>query len=1233
MFVQRWIRVAPLGLLVLFVSLVNFGSCGSIPCKDGYSSGTINTNGRACDNNCQCNNQGYEGYCAPAGSCVSVKRISCERQGAERNCIVEKQFQGIISCQKGSQVCKEQGLQERVWGNCTCDNAGKESVSEKPEGEEPASPEPAKEQGPEAGPELGPEPVNDAGGQDDTTQVESVPEKPADTSTSEKEGPEKTEGCKSNQDCPAAKPNCQAGVCVRLCDKNDLCKDNEQCKQGFCQPCPDGGSRTSTETCDGKDNDCNGSVDDNFQEKGKACSVPQKQGLCTDGTYTACTQGKLECTGPKPVDEVCNGKDDDCNGQIDDKVKSLGQACTVPNVQGHCSAGVYSACVAGKLECDAPKPVVERCDGLDNDCDGTVDNKAVCPLGGSCVKGACVATCLDKKTCVRIPAGSFFMGSPTNEPNRGSDETLHKVTLTHPFLMWKTEVTQTQFQTTMGYNPSKFGSCGGNCPVEQVWWHEAAKFANAKSQAEGLPECYDCTGTKTGSPALTCKLKAAYTGNNNKDYYRCMGWRLPTEAEWEYAARGGTTTPLYGSLSDISWYNLNAKGTSQETAKKQPNAWGLFDMIGNVSEWTWDAYGAYGSASVTNPVGPTSGKKRVNRGSDWASESKWHRAATRNSRDADNSVNYVGFRIVRSLCPAGHRWHKGTCQDECSISGTCITVQPGTFTMGSPTSEQGRQPDEGPQTSVTLSRSMLVWKTEVTQKQFESSMGYNPSFFKACGGECPVEQVNWHEAAAFANALSYQYGLTPCFQCSKIGKQVTCKVASAKEYSTCRGWRLPTEAEWEFIARAGSTQAQYGALSSIAWTAKNSKVSYSSGLACKSLPGGTLTTGNCGTNKAGTKQANAWKIVDALGNVDEWVFDWYLNSYSGQAQLNPTGPATGAQRVVRGGSYRSLDAQVRAAVRGKQTVTDRLSSLGFRVVRTPCRIGEVYQDGRCIAKCLKDNTCARIPKGTFTMGTPSNETDRDSDETQHQVTLSRPFLMMTGEVTQGDFQALMKSNPSYFTACGGKCPVEQVNWHDAAAYANALSRSLGLPECYQCSPNGTTYTCSVRQEYTGNNGADFTTCMGWRLPTEAEWEHAGRAGSSAPQYGALKDIAWYNLNCKVSYKSTVPHACKSVSGNQQGTNDPSCECGTHPVKTKTPNQWGLYDMIGNVGEWTHDWYGSYSSSKVTDPVGSQTGKNRTVRGGHWTNSTRLLRVGGRSFGAPVSGTSFNLGFRLVRTTQ
>jgi formylglycine-generating enzyme required for sulfatase activity len=229
-------------------------------------------------------------------------------------------------------------------------------------------------------------------------------------------------------------------------------------------------------------------------------------------------------------------------------------------------------------------------------------------------------------TFVKIPPGTFMMGSPSNEPGRDGDERHHRVTLTKGFYLGTTEVTQGQWIRIMGYNPSHFKNCGDDCPVEQVSWNDAQAFIRKLNQKEG-------------------------TGK----------YRLPTEAEWEYACRAGSTTAFANggitetecghdpNLSRMGWYCGNSGKKTHSVAQKEPNAWGLDDMHGNVWEWCQDRYGDYPTGHVTDPTGPRTGKYYVVRGGSWRYFARFVRSASRYWHGAGKDYYHVGFRVARDF--------------------------------------------------------------------------------------------------------------------------------------------------------------------------------------------------------------------------------------------------------------------------------------------------------------------------------------------------------------------------------------------------------------------------------------------------------------------------------------------------------------------------------------------------------------------------------------------------------
>jgi len=250
-------------------------------------------------------------------------------------------------------------------------------------------------------------------------------------------------------------------------------------------------------------------------------------------------------------------------------------------------------------------------------------------------------------------------------------------------------------------------------------------------------------------------------------------------------------------------------------------------------------------------------------------------------------------------------------------------------------------------------------------------------------------------------------------------------------------------------------------------------------------------------------------------------------------------------------------------------------------------------------------TFVYIEPGTFMMGSPSDEPGRWDRETQHQVMLTKGYYLQTTEVTQGQWKAVMANNPSYLSNCGDDCPVEQVSWVDAQDFIQKLNQ----------------------------NSSDA-----YRLPTEAEWEYAARAGSTTALYSgpieilgdrnapALDPIAWYGGNSCVSYSGGWD--CSGLSQTQYNCS----RCGTHPVAQKQANAWGLYDMSGNVWEWCDDWYGSYPTNSVTDPMGPSSGSYRVLRGGSWRNYAQDCRSAYRGSNSP-GYRGCGIGLRLSRTLK
>lgn len=249
-----------------------------------------------------------------------------------------------------------------------------------------------------------------------------------------------------------------------------------------------------------------------------------------------------------------------------------------------------------------------------------------------------------------------------------------------------------------------------------------------------------------------------------------------------------------------------------------------------------------------------------------------------------------------------------------------------------------------------------------------------------------------------------------------------------------------------------------------------------------------------------------------------------------------------------------------------------------------------------------------IKGGTFEMGSPETEAWRSDDETRHTVTVS-DFYMSVYELSQSEYREITGENPSNFS--GDELPVDNISWLDAVNYCNARSTAEGLTPAYTISENNVTW----------DRGAD-----GYRLPTEAEWEYACRAGTVTP-FNTENSISAEEAN----YYGHYPYEIEDNYFSQGNlTTKPGVyRQTTVAVNSFSPNKWGLYNMHGNVGEWVWDYYGDYETGEQTDPAGAESGTLRVYRGGGWNDFAKNMRSAYRATLAEDKG-SFNIGIRLVR---
>ncbi len=518
-------------------------------------------------------------------------------------------------------------------------------------------------------------------------------------------------------------------------------------------------------------------------------------------------------------------------------------------------------------------------DGSLNQAQSSVASSGSSGNSGSSTSGAATETFTVNGVTfnmVKVEGGKFRMGEGSNS-DRIRAKPAHSVILSSYFI-GQTEVTQALWTAVMGSNPSWFKG-DNRLPVEQVSWNDCQEFIR--------------------------KLNAL-TGKN---------FRLPTEAEWEFAARGGNQSLGYkysggNTIGNVAWYKDNSGGKTHVVATKQANELGIYDMTGNVSEWCSDRYGMYSSKTQTNPAGSGSGEERVYRGGNYlsvmySSLAEDCRVSNRDRYKPVVTTSAIGLRLAlydeegQTLALTGSSEQasaassgSGAATEKFTVNGVAfnmVRVDGGTFTMGA-TSEQGSDAgkSEKPAHRVTLN-SYYIGQTEVTQALWTAVMGSNPSHFK--GDNLPVDCVSWDNCQTFISKLN-----------ALTGKK----------------FRLPTEAEWEYAARGGSQSQGY---------------KYSGGNDIDKVAWYFVNSGDK-THVVATKQANELGIYDMSGNVSECCSDWF-GKYSSNAQTNPTGPKSGKSHIERGGSwFGTWNGMGDYRVSGRNSIVGadrRYTSLGLRL--------------------------------------------------------------------------------------------------------------------------------------------------------------------------------------------------------------------------------------------------------------------------------------------------------------
>ena len=542
----------------------------------------------------------------------------------------------------------------------------------------------------------------------------------------------------------------------------------------------------------------------------------------------------------------------------------------------------------------------------------------------------------------KINAGKFTMGSPDDELGRDDDEVQHEVTLTKPFFAGVFEVTQKQYELITGNNPANYQ--GNARPVECVSYNKI----RGKEKGAGWPD-----NNEVDEDSFFGILRAK-TG---------LEFDLPTEAQWEFACRAGTTTALNSGknlsekfecdeMAEVGRYYYNQEdgkgGYSEHTTVGSyfPNAWGLYDMHGNVYEWCLDWKASY-DGDATDPKGREEGHYRVIRSGCNGSSASSCRSAFRYPLSPGFSDYADGFRVFLTgsnepAPPPGTNTYmvvdlsggtnaasfaisyldevpEGGWTEEYKTTKMVLSkINAGKFTMGSPKDELGRYNDEV-QHEVTLTKPFFAGVFEVTQKQYELIMGNNPAYYQ--GDARPVEYVSYDMIRGAEKGTNWPAK-------SEVDATSFFGILRSK---TGLSFDLPTEAQWVYACRAGTT------------TALNSGKNLSDEDQCDEMNEVGRCYGNMNDEKGGYDEhttvgsylPNAWGLYDMHGNVLEWCLDWYQSDLGSDPATDPKGNTEGRYRLLRGGSYNANAAGCRSANRYYYAPSDGIGSIGFRVLLVP----------------------------------------------------------------------------------------------------------------------------------------------------------------------------------------------------------------------------------------------------------------------------------------------------------
>lgn len=734
---------------------------------------------------------------------------------------------------------------------------------------------------------------------------------------------------------------------------------------------------------------------------------------------------------------------------------------------------------------------------------------------------------------VLVEGGTYDMGCTTEQGAacNADENPAHSVNIS-AFYLGTYEVSQSEWQAVMGNNPSAEATCA-TCPVESVSWNDVATFI-------------DSLNTLTG-----------------------LNYRLPTEAEWEFAARGGNESQGYiyaggNTPATVAWYNANAS-TTQPKGTKLSNELGLYDMSGNASEWVSDWYDAtyYTGSPSSNPAGPGTGTLKVVRGGSWYDAADSLRVANRLTANPASGYATIGFRLARSISlPTLTTTAVTAVTDSSGIGGGTIS-----FDGGAPVTARG-----------------IVWATtsNPTLANNKTTEGTGEgTFTSALLGLSPG--ITYYVRAYATNGAGTAYGTETTFTTPAIKPTIqTRTITTLTDSSAVAGGNV--------LANGGAAVTARG----VVWATTTSPTLDS-----------MFTTDGIGTGLYAS-------TLDSLNPVTTYYMRAYATNSVGTAygeEISFTTPpglpvvqtdsirnATDSSAVVyaevlfeRGDSVTARG--IVWSTSPNPTLSDQFTLDGSDTGAFADTLSNLQAGTTYYVRAYATNSAGTgygneltftsrismvfVGGGSFTIGATAEQGgDGEADETPTGTVQLGNYYLGKYEVTQAEWLAVMGSNPSSVANCP-TCPIENVSWTEVQEFIDSLNAQTGFS---------------------------------YRLPTEAEWEYAARGG-----------------NVSEGYKYAGSNDVNAVAWNFHNSDGK-----TWPVGQKQANELGIYDMSGNVYEWVGDWYDAtyYTNFPLLNPTGMGMGTERVARGGSWFVDSLDQRVSNReSFDPDFSNN--RIGFRLA----